>query len=55
MPDSVLKNFESALNKKINLLATGVFGGRPTLKDPSVLSILISKHNKLYYETIDNK
>lgn len=53
-PNYVLKNFESALNRKIDLLATDVIGGRPISHNPSVSSILISKHNKLYYTIADN-
>lgn len=49
-PESVLKDFQQNLFDKIDLLERGFLQGRSTNKDAAICSVLITKHNRLYYE-----
>lgn len=49
-PAQVTENFYETLMHKIALIEAGVVIGRTTIKDQRIHSILITKHNRLYYE-----
>lgn len=54
---SVAINFENIVNKKLGNLALQPFTGIPSEKYPSIRSILLTEHNRLFYrvrsETIE--
>ena len=54
-PNNVAKEFLFQLQSRINLLATGIIGGRQATKNHNVFSIFITKHNRLYYEFFENE
>ena len=54
-PFNVVADFVNNLEKRVDNLSSFPFIGIASLKDPSIRSIVITKHNKLYYRTSPDK
>ncbi|HEX5155198.1 MAG TPA: type II toxin-antitoxin system RelE/ParE family toxin [Parafilimonas sp.] len=50
----VAKDFLSRLDKRIDILKKQPFIGKPSFVKPEVRSVLIAKHNRLYYKFKNN-
>src|SRR5690349_2041437 len=46
-------NFLNELDKRINTIKEQPFIGKPSRTKPEVRSVLIAKHNRVYYKTGD--
>lgn len=51
----VAEDFMATMERKINTLSGQPFIGIASEKKPAIRSILITKHNRLYYRIADNK
>lgn len=52
--NQVAENFLTKLDKRITTLKTQPFIGKPSAKNPVIRTILISRHNRLYYKYNNN-
>lgn len=53
-PLSIAIDFANTLNRKLTNLSMQPFNGIKSNRNPTIRSILISKHNRLYYRINDN-
>ena len=51
---SIAVDFENTVNQKLSNLSKRPFAGIKSDKNPSVRSILFTKHNRLYYRITGN-
>jgi plasmid stabilization system protein ParE len=54
-PLPVAKKFVETIEKRIEVLSDFPNIGIASLKDPSIRSIILTKHNKLYYRVYSDK
>ena len=54
-PLPVAEKFVETIEKRIEVLSNFPNIGIPSLKDPSIRSIILTKHNKLYYRVYSDK
>jgi plasmid stabilization system protein ParE len=52
--DKVAENFRRVVEAKLNVLSHHPFIGLPSQKHQDIRSILLTKHNRLYYRVKDN-
>jgi plasmid stabilization system protein ParE len=53
-PLPIAVRFEEMVNQKLRNLSKRPFAGIKSVKDPSIRSILFTKHNRLYYQITKN-
>lgn len=52
--EKIANSFLDKLNKKLILLSNQPFIGSVSEKDSSIRSVLLSRHNRLYYSVFNN-
>lgn len=54
-PLKVAEDFTKTTEERVRLLGSFPYIGIPSKKDPQIRSIVITKHNKLFYRVMKNK
>ena len=52
--EKIVNNFFDEVDKKLNVLKSQPFIGQPSVKDISIRSIILSRHNRIYYSVYEN-